>query len=186
MVGNNRVGINPFPNKPRVLRVCNISLLKTLLEKEKLLKNKKFLLLPWFSLLIYRIFCHFHQIWNCHLHSLSVWKSLEFVVYAGFTLPIRSTQLSQLPKVPDQMWLMACIRLLLGRYSIIPDSRMSAQDSNKTSTRLTTRLLLEHSDLNRIPTWSDHKQLDSYTNNTRQAWSSRLFWRNAFKISALV
>ena len=33
---------NPFPNKPWFLRVCSISLLKTLLEKEKLLETSNF------------------------------------------------------------------------------------------------------------------------------------------------
>ena len=34
--------INPFPNKPWFLRVCNTSLLKTLWEKEKLLVTSNF------------------------------------------------------------------------------------------------------------------------------------------------
>ena len=34
--------INPFPNKPWFLRVCSISLLKTLWEKEKLLVTSNF------------------------------------------------------------------------------------------------------------------------------------------------
>ena len=34
--------VNPFPNKPRFLRVCNTSLLKTLREKEKLLVTSNF------------------------------------------------------------------------------------------------------------------------------------------------
>ena len=34
--------LNPFPNKPWFLRVCRISLLKTLWEKEKLLVTSNF------------------------------------------------------------------------------------------------------------------------------------------------
>ena len=34
--------LNPFPNKPWFLRVCSTSLLKTLLEKEKLLVTSNF------------------------------------------------------------------------------------------------------------------------------------------------
>ena len=34
--------VNPFPNKPWFLRVCNTSLLKTLWEKEKLLVTSNF------------------------------------------------------------------------------------------------------------------------------------------------
>ena len=66
--------VNPFPNKPWFLRVCSISLLKTLWEKEKLLVTQCFL--P-----IWRAFRHFHQIQNCRQHNLSVWKSSIFVVW---------------------------------------------------------------------------------------------------------
>ena len=34
--------VNPFPNKPWCLRVCSISLLKTMWEKEKLLVTNNF------------------------------------------------------------------------------------------------------------------------------------------------
>ena len=40
---------NPFPNKPRFLRVCSTSLLKTLGEKEKLLVTRNFSYFPVFS-----------------------------------------------------------------------------------------------------------------------------------------
>ena len=79
---------------------------------------------------------------------------------AGFTLPIRSTRSSQLPEVLDRTRSMSCARLLLEHHSIITDSPTSAQDSYTTSTRLTTRSLLEHTDLNRIPSRSIHEQLD--------------------------
>ena len=36
------IQFNPFPNKPWFLRVCSISLLKTLCEKEKLLVTSNF------------------------------------------------------------------------------------------------------------------------------------------------
>ena len=72
--------INPFPNKPWFLRVCSTSLAKTLWEKEKLLVTSNFS----FSHSVFYpfgwTFCHFHQIWNCRMLTLSVWKSLKFVV----------------------------------------------------------------------------------------------------------
>ena len=37
-----KIGINPFPNKPRFLRLCSTSLLKTLWEKKKLLVTSNF------------------------------------------------------------------------------------------------------------------------------------------------
>ena len=43
--------------------------------------NEQFLLFPQCFLPVWITFCHFHQIWNCRLQSLSVWKSLKFVVW---------------------------------------------------------------------------------------------------------
>ena len=42
LANNFKIYINPFPNKPRFLRVCITSLLKTLREKEKLLVTSNF------------------------------------------------------------------------------------------------------------------------------------------------
>ena len=71
--------LNPFPNKLWFLHVCSTSLLKTLKEKEKLLVTSNFsfsqCLLPF-----WKTFCHFQQIQYCCLQTLSVWKSLSFVV----------------------------------------------------------------------------------------------------------
>ena len=72
--------LNPFPNKPWFLRVCSTCLLKTLWEKEKLLVTSNFS----FSHSVFYTFvsfCHFHQLWNCRLLTLSVWKSPKFVVW---------------------------------------------------------------------------------------------------------
>ena len=71
---------NPFPNKPWFLRVCSSSLLKTRWEKEKLLVTSNFSFSPECFLLVWRSFCHFHQIGNCRLQSLLVSESLKFVV----------------------------------------------------------------------------------------------------------
>ena len=71
---------NPFPNKPWFLRVCSTRLLKTLWEKEKLLVRRNFSFSQCF-LPVWRNFCHFHPIQNCRLQTLSVWKSLKFVVW---------------------------------------------------------------------------------------------------------
>ena len=54
--------VNPFPNKPWFLRVCITSLLKTLLEKEKLLVKSNFLLFHQCFVQGSKTFCHFHQI----------------------------------------------------------------------------------------------------------------------------
>ena len=70
--------VNPFLNKPWFLRVCRTILLKALWEKEKLC-----------FLLFWRTFCHFHQTCqNCHLQTLSVWKSLKFVVKQYYDMTV--------------------------------------------------------------------------------------------------
>ena len=38
--------VNPFPNKPWFLRVCSISLMKTLWGKGEIARNEQFLLFP--------------------------------------------------------------------------------------------------------------------------------------------
>ena len=52
---------NTFPNKPWFLRVCRISLLKTL-GKGEIARHEQFLLFPQCFLPIWRTFCHFHYI----------------------------------------------------------------------------------------------------------------------------
>ena len=49
--------------------------------KEEIACNEQFLLFPQCLLPIWRAFCHFHQIKNCRLETLSVWKSLTCVVW---------------------------------------------------------------------------------------------------------
>ena len=72
--------VNPFPNKPWFLHVCSISLLKILREKEKLLVTSNFSFCQCF-LPVWRTFCHLHQIQNCSLQTVTVWKSLKWVVW---------------------------------------------------------------------------------------------------------
>ena len=85
MVGECRAKCNPR-NKPWFIHVCSTSLLKTLWEKEKLLIMRNFTFFQQCFLPIWRTFYHFHQIWNCHLRSLWVWKSLNFVVWERVNL----------------------------------------------------------------------------------------------------
>ena len=50
-------------------------------EKGKIAYNRQFLLFPQCFLPIWRKFCHFHQIWKFRLQTLSIWKSLKFVIW---------------------------------------------------------------------------------------------------------
>ena len=80
---------NPFPNKPWSLRVYSLSLLKTLGKKEKLLVTSNFS----FSLVVFYPFReqHVSGIFNKYdrLQTLSVWKSLKFVVWRRVEVTLR-------------------------------------------------------------------------------------------------
>ena len=65
---------------PGFLRVCSTSVLKTL-GKGEIARNEQFLLFPQCFLPVWITFCHLYQIWNCRLLTLSIWKSLKFVVW---------------------------------------------------------------------------------------------------------
>ena len=76
------VSLNPFPNQPWFLSVCSTSLLKTLWEKEKLLVTSNFS----FSRSVFYAFGEqltsiFIKFKISRLQTLSVWKSLKFVVW---------------------------------------------------------------------------------------------------------
>ena len=49
-------------------------------KKEKLLATSNYSFSQCFQP-IWITFCHFHQIWNCRLQTLSVWKRLKFVLW---------------------------------------------------------------------------------------------------------
>ena len=72
---------NPFPNKPWFFTCRKHKSFENTVGKEETAQNKQFVLFPRCFLPVWRAFCHFHQIWNCHLQTLSVWKSLKFVVW---------------------------------------------------------------------------------------------------------
>ena len=91
---------NPFPNKSWLLCVCITRLLKTLWEKEKLLVTSNFSFFPQCFLPVWRTVSHFHQIWNCCLQTLSVWKSLKFVVWKRVKGTSRQW-INSLPHNPD-------------------------------------------------------------------------------------
>ena len=55
--------------------------LRNTVGKVKIARNEQFLLFPQCFLPVWIFFCHFRQIWNCRLQTLSIWKSLKFVVW---------------------------------------------------------------------------------------------------------
>ena len=75
-----RTRVNPFANKPWFLRVCSRSLLKTL-GKGEIAHNEQFLLFPQCFQPLWRTFLLIHQLKNCHVQTLLVWKTLKFVIW---------------------------------------------------------------------------------------------------------
>ena len=63
--------------------VSAVQVFRTHVGKGEIARNEQFLLVPKCVLPIWRTFFHFHQIRNCRLQTLSVWKSLKFVVWEG-------------------------------------------------------------------------------------------------------
>ena len=67
--------VNPFLNKPWFLPVWSTNFLKTLRIKEKLLITSNFSFSHSVLYQFIRTSCNFHQVQNCCLQILSVWKS---------------------------------------------------------------------------------------------------------------
>ena len=51
--------------------------------KREIGRNEQFLHIPQCFLPVWKSFCHFHQILNCRLQTVSDWKCLKFVVWEG-------------------------------------------------------------------------------------------------------
>ena len=67
-----------FPNKHWFLHFSSIYLLKTLCEKDN---NEQCVLFPHCFLPFWRTSCYLYQILICRLQTLSVWKSLNIVIW---------------------------------------------------------------------------------------------------------
>ena len=78
LIKGGEICINPFPNKPWFLHYKSF---ENTVGKGEIVHNEQFLLFPQCFLPFRRTFYHFHQIGNCRLQSLSVLKSLKFVVW---------------------------------------------------------------------------------------------------------
>ena len=76
--------------------------------------NKQFLFFQQCFPLVWRTFCHYHQILNGRLHTLWVWKSLKFVIWKTVNL---------LPdnKILDWSKLKQMSDNILTNYNTMPD-----------------------------------------------------------------
>ena len=69
------------PLSDKSVFTCLQSFENTVGGKREIACNEQFLFVPQCFLSFWRSFHHFHQIWSCHLQTLSVWKSLIFVMW---------------------------------------------------------------------------------------------------------
>ena len=71
---------SPLPHNDTFLPLGNKPFENTV-GKGEIARNEQFFLFPQCFLPVWIAFCHFRQIWNCCLQTLSVWSSLKFVVW---------------------------------------------------------------------------------------------------------
>ena len=72
---------SPFPKQALVFTCLQYVSFENKLGKGEIARNEQFLLFLHCFLPVWRTFCHFHQLWNCRLPTLSVWKNLKCVVW---------------------------------------------------------------------------------------------------------
>ena len=70
-----------FPKQAPVFTSLQYRSLENTVGKGEIARNEQFLFFPQCFLPFLRAFCHFCQIQNYYLPSLSVWKSLKFDVW---------------------------------------------------------------------------------------------------------
>ena len=70
-----------FPKQALVFTCLQYKYFENTVGRGEIARYEQFLLFPQRFLLVWRTFCYFNQALNCCLRTLSVWKSLEFVVW---------------------------------------------------------------------------------------------------------
>ena len=76
-----------FTKQSLVFNCLQYTSFENTMGKGEIARNEQFLFFPQCFLHFLKIFCHFHQIWNCRLRTLSVWKRLKFVVRERANVP---------------------------------------------------------------------------------------------------
>ena len=82
----NNLMFNPFPISPGFYMSAVQGFWKHCGEKEEMLVPSSFFFFPTVFSNLLENFCYFHQIWNCRLQTLSVWKILKFVIWERLIL----------------------------------------------------------------------------------------------------
>ena len=79
--------VSPLPKQALVFTGLQYKSFENTEEKGEIARNEQFLLFPQCFLSVWITFCHFYPVRNCHVQTLSVRKSLKFVVWeTGLTL----------------------------------------------------------------------------------------------------
>ena len=76
-----------FPNKPWFFTCLQYNSFENSVGKGEIARNEQFLLFLQCFLTLWRTFCHFHQIQNCRLQTLWVWKNPKFFVWERVNTP---------------------------------------------------------------------------------------------------
>ena len=71
----------PFPRQSLVFTCLQYKSFENTVGKREIARNEQFRLFPQCFLSFWRTFCHFQKLLNCHLQTLSVWKSLKSAIW---------------------------------------------------------------------------------------------------------
>ena len=73
--------LKPFPKQALVFKCLHYRSFENTVGKGEIARKEQFLLSPQCFLPVLRIFCHFCKIQNSRLQTLSVWRSLNIVIW---------------------------------------------------------------------------------------------------------
>ena len=97
-----------FPKQVLVFTCLQYKSFENIEGKGEIARHEHFLLFPQCFLPVWGGFCHFHQIWNCRLQTIPVWKSLNLSLRKGlkqtsmFTALLSSRYFIEEDNVQDQ------------------------------------------------------------------------------------
>ena len=92
-----KFNVKPFPTQALVFTCLQYKSFENAVGKGEIARNEQFLLFPQCFLPVWITFCCF-QNKNCHLQTLSVWKSLIFVFGKGLNYYLSSANVFSLDK----------------------------------------------------------------------------------------
>ena len=82
----------PFPKQALVFTCLQSKSFENTVGKGEIARYEQFLLFPQCFQSVWRTFCHCRKVQNCRLQTLSIWKSLKFVVWERVKFQTAITQ----------------------------------------------------------------------------------------------